>query len=441
MTPAYPGLPLAYPVNTVDVAPPPLSLVKDYPVNPAYVPGLPGLPQGKAEPNATGAMAKKSDGLFIRQSKVENGQVVIPPGGLYYLEDGGGMVALQGQTAYFLGHEPIYIEFDMIIDLKKNVTIPAGSSVVVGSQVYLNLVGIGHGATRSQTLSVRTIAGTDWEWAFGAPVFSANQTNWWAGNIFKMLYNQGQVREVSSTQLVFDWLSGVRMERLLFANTKVFYGFAKAGQEWPAGNRTIRLSEVNQTAGTAKIQILESGAVAFEKTLGPIDATRLIEDRDARKAVVFEYKDLAGYLVYTEAFKDGQAQLRLYAGRFQPQLRFGLCEGHALRCLACRVSFRAQLRHHVDQQGGDDHSGRRERYRTGRVLQDSRRQYQEWRSPRMARRRQQGQQVDEPGWTGHHQHRPCPRPGQGGRLRYAERRWQSCLGSNVYYIAKPIRLG
>ena len=40
-------MPLAHPVSTQDVAPPPFSLVKDQPVNPAYVPGLPGLPQGK----------------------------------------------------------------------------------------------------------------------------------------------------------------------------------------------------------------------------------------------------------------------------------------------------------------------------------------------------------------------------------------------------------
>lgn len=314
--PAHPGLPLAHPVSAEDVAPPPLSLVKDQPVNPAYVPGLPGLPQGIIYKDDYGKDKKRNDGVFIRQSKVENGQVIIPPGGLVYLDDGGGEVALQGETFYYLGHEPTYIEYDMVIDVKKDVTIPARGSVVVGGQVYYYYASIGHETMSNHTLSVRTIAGTDWEWAFGKPVFSATQTNWWQGNRFNMLYNQGVAREVSREKLVFDWLSGVRMERLLLANTKVFNGFAKVGQEWTVGNRVIRLSNIDQQAGTAKIQVLESGSVVFDKTLGPIQKDRLIEDDAARKAIVFEYKDLAGFLVPTEAFRDGQAQLKIYGDAF-----------------------------------------------------------------------------------------------------------------------------
>lgn len=314
--PAHPGLPLAHRVSSEDVAPPPLSLVKDQPVTPAYVPGLPGLPQGITFKNDYGKDNKRNDGVFIRQSKVENGQVVIPPGGLYYLDDGGGEVALQGETFYYLGHQPTYIEYNMVIDVKKDVTIPAGGSVVVGGQVYYYYASIGHETMSNHTLDVKTIAGTDWEWAFGMPVFSETETNWWQGNRFNMLYNQGVAREVSKDKLVFDWLSGVRMDRLLLANTKVFNGFAKIGQEWTVGNRVIRLASIDQQAGTAKIQVLEGGNVVFEKTLGPVQQDSLIEDDAARKAILFEYKDLAGFLVPTEAFRDGQAQLRLYGDAF-----------------------------------------------------------------------------------------------------------------------------
>lgn len=315
--PAHPGVPLAYPVSTKDVTPPPLSAVKDQPVNPAYVPGLPGLPQGKIVKDDNGKEKKKYDGILIRQSKVENGQVVIPPGGLVYLEDTmGGEYALQGEPISYLGKQPTYIDFEMVIDVKKDVTIPTGGSVVIGGQVYYYFGSIGHETMSNQTLSVRSIAGTDWEWAFGKPVFSLTETNWWQGNRFNMLYNQGVVREISKEKLVFDWLSGVRMERLLMANTKIFNGFAKAGQEWKAGDRVIRLSNVDQQAGTAKIQVLEGGQVVFDKNLGPIQQDRLLEDNTARKAILFEYKDLAGFLVPSEAFRNGQAQLKLYGDVF-----------------------------------------------------------------------------------------------------------------------------
>ena len=39
--------PLAHPIATRDLAPPPLSLQADKPKDPAYVAGLPGLPQGR----------------------------------------------------------------------------------------------------------------------------------------------------------------------------------------------------------------------------------------------------------------------------------------------------------------------------------------------------------------------------------------------------------
>ncbi|KMT22141.1 hypothetical protein [Clostridium cylindrosporum] len=317
LTPARPGLPIAHKINTKEVAAPPLSLVKDQPVNPAYVPGLPGLVQGKVVKDDYGKPRKKNDGIIIRQSKVENGKVVIPAGGLVYLEDTmGGEVALQGEPIYYLGKQPTYIEYDMTIDVKKDVTIPAKSSVVVGGQVYYYYASVGHGTTSNHTLDVKTIAGTDWEWAFGKPVFSETQTNWWQGKHFNQLYNQGVVREASKEKLVFNWISGVRTDRMLMANKKVFSGFASKGQEWKVGNRTIRLSNIDEKAGTAKIEVLEGGSVVFEKTLGPLLKDRLIEDEVARKAILFEYKDVAGFIVPKDSFKDGKVQLKIYGDTF-----------------------------------------------------------------------------------------------------------------------------
>jgi hypothetical protein len=174
----------------------------------------------------------------------------------------------------------------------------------------------------NHALHVRTIAGTDWEWAFSAPVLSANETNWWSGNHFNQLYNQGQARDVSDEKLVFDWLTGVRTDRLLLANNKVFNGWARPGQEWKVGDRTVRLAAINEQAGTVQVEVLEAGRSVFQKTLGPIQRDRLIEDDGARKALLFEYGDVAGFLSpWPEAFRNGEAQMKVYGDVFS--IRYG----------------------------------------------------------------------------------------------------------------------
>jgi hypothetical protein len=318
LTPAKPGLPLAHPIAANDIAPPPFSEVADRPVKPAYVPGRPGLPQARAMKDDFGVpRPPKFDAVFIRKSRVENGEVIIPPGGLAYLEDTmGGEVALRGEVLPVLGRDSTYIDYDMTIVVKENVTIPAGKSVVVGGQVYQYYATVGHEKMANHALHVKTIAGTDWEWAFGSPVLSQTEPGWW-GTGFTQLYNQGKAREVTPQKMVFDWISGVRMDRLLLADQKLFQGLASAGDEWRAGERTVRVAELNAEAGTVRIEVLEGGKVVLDRTIGPVNNDLLIEDTGARKALMFEHGDIAGFLSpWPEPFKDGKANLKIYARAF-----------------------------------------------------------------------------------------------------------------------------
>lgn len=318
LQPAKPGLPLAHPIATTDIAPPPFSEIADRPVKPAYVPGLPGLPQGVAVKDDFGVpRPPKYDGVVIRKSRVENGEVVIPPGGLFYLEDTwGGEVALRGEPMPVLGRMPTYVDYDMSIVVKENVTIPAGKSVVVGGTVYQYYATVGHEKLANHALHVKTIAGTDWEWAFGSPVLSQTEPTWW-GTRFTQLYNQGQAREVTSQKMVFDWISGIRMDRLLLADEKVFSGLAGVGDEWKSGNRTVRVAAIDASTGTVQIEVIEDGKIVLNRTLGPVKNELLIEDHDARKALVFEHGDVAGFLSpWPEPFKDGKANLKIYGKTF-----------------------------------------------------------------------------------------------------------------------------
>jgi len=323
LRPAKPGMPLAHPIATNDIPPPPLSLIADRPVRPAYVPGLPGLPQNRMVTDDFGRKPPKFDGIFIRKSRVENGVVVIPAGGLVYHEDTwGGEVALRGEQIPMLGRLSTYVDYDMTTVIEKDVTIPAGQSVVVGGQVYQYYATVVHNKTANHTLHVKTIAGTDWEWAFGSPVLSPTQTGWWSGMQFAQLYNQGKAREVTREKMVFDWLSGVRMDRIVLADEKLYAGLAGAGDEWKAGNRTVKVATVDATAGTVSIEVIEDGKPVLTKTLGPVRNELLIEDNDARKALVFEHGDVIGFLSpWPEPFKDGKANLKIYAKAFS--LRYG----------------------------------------------------------------------------------------------------------------------
>jgi hypothetical protein len=323
LTPAHPGLPLANPIADNDIPPPPFSLVTDRPVNPAYVPGLPGLPQARIVVDDHGSKRPKFDGVFIRKSRVENGEVIIPAGGLAYLEDTlGGEVALRGEPIPVLGRMATYIDYDMSIVVKENVTIPAGQGAVVGGTVYNYYATVGHEQMANHSLHVRTIAGTDWEWAFGSPSLSSSETSWY-GSGFAQLYNQGQAREVSRDRIVFDWISGVRTDRMLLADNTLYSGLAKVGQEWQAGDgRVVKVADLDEAAGTVRIQVVDGGEVKLDRVLGPVDADRLIEDSAARKALVFEYHGIAGYLVPArDAIKDGHANLRLYTQTFD--LKYG----------------------------------------------------------------------------------------------------------------------
>lgn len=322
LSPAKPGLPLAHPVIMQKAADLPFTSPDEGMVNPAYVPGLPGLPQGYTLADDFGRAPVKHDGVFIRQSRVEGDEVVIPTGGLVYMEDTwGGEVALRGEQLPVLGRKPVYIDYDMSIAVQENVTLPAGKSVAVGGTAYSYSATVGHETLANHTLQTGTIGGTDWDWAFGGPVLSDTETGWY-GMRFAELYNQGQARSVSREAITFDWLSGVRMDRLLLAENTVFKGLAGAGQSWQLGGRELVVKAVDEAAGNVTLELRQDGKAVAEKTLGPVVGDRLIEDTAARKALIFEHGDVVAFLSpWPEPFQDGKASLKVYDGAFS--LAFG----------------------------------------------------------------------------------------------------------------------
>lgn len=321
LKPLRPGIPLAFPVTEKEIPPPPFSTPDVYPKNPSYIPGLPGFDEGTIIQNDFGIKKPKFDTIIITQSSVKDGKVTIPAGGLRYIEDSlRGEVAITGEEVLFLGIKYIYIDFTQVIEVKENVEIPLGKSVVVGNQVYRYYAFVNHMRDNfDMAIHIRTISGINWDWAGIAPATLTINEDTWYKNEFSHLYNQGKAKEVTKDKVVFEWLSGGRMDSYLFAKKKEFAGLAEKGKTIKAGSYEVKVADINEAAGTVTLQILQNGNLKATKTIGPIESMELlIENNKVRQKLIFEYEDIAGFLSpWPEPFKEGKANLKIYSGAFR----------------------------------------------------------------------------------------------------------------------------
>lgn len=72
------------------------------------------------------------EGLVIRQSKIENGKIIIPPSGLYYTSRAPLAKILQGDKVIILGKVYTLVDNGTRLDVVKNVSIERGGSVPIG---------------------------------------------------------------------------------------------------------------------------------------------------------------------------------------------------------------------------------------------------------------------------------------------------------------------
>ncbi len=176
----------------------------------------------------------------------------------------------------------------------ENVTILAGGSAVVGGQVYYYYATVGHETMANHALHVRTIAGTDWE-GLRQPR-PVGHRDGLVGQPLRAALQPGQASEVTPQKMVFDWLERRAHGPPAVRRGQDPRGPAGAGESWQVGARTVRVAAVDAAAGTVTLELIENGQPVKSRTLGPVQKERLIEDTEARKALVFEDGDMVAFL-------------------------------------------------------------------------------------------------------------------------------------------------
>lgn len=90
--------------------------------NAAYVVALPGMVNNLEMTSFLGTTHTASDGIVIRQSRIENGKIIIPPGGLYVTSRSGNWEPFRGKPFTIAGKEYVVINHNYERSVVKNVT-------------------------------------------------------------------------------------------------------------------------------------------------------------------------------------------------------------------------------------------------------------------------------------------------------------------------------
>lgn len=109
--------------------------------NAAYVVALPGMVNNLEATSFLGSTHTINDGIVIRQSRIENGKIIIPPGGLYVTSRSGNWLPFKGNPFSIAGREYVainhYSERVVIrnVTFKKNDIIPLDQNKTRGMEL------------------------------------------------------------------------------------------------------------------------------------------------------------------------------------------------------------------------------------------------------------------------------------------------------------------
>lgn len=92
---------------------------------------LPGIQNAKS-PSLTNVNINHNEGLVIRQSRIENGKIIIPQSGLYYTSRSGKAEVLAGWKVFLLGKEFSVVDTKVSLEVIKNVDIEKGGVAPIG---------------------------------------------------------------------------------------------------------------------------------------------------------------------------------------------------------------------------------------------------------------------------------------------------------------------
>ena len=306
-----------------------------------FVPKMKGLTRKFVE-TRKGERLTSSDAIVIRGSYVDyrKGKIIIPPAGLCYSTRLGRNVRpLAGEAIYILGKKAYLLSTESYLVVKKNMVmdfwklLPMGD----GNPLFWQDIPLGDGSKTVRFLQSRLL--------WGRPVAQARIIKY-SGNAFgadmllgpglkdyapiygdKSFQNQNyslpDVYSEGATYAIPRWVSpdvveiaemgSPGMDSFTISYEAPEKLALKAGGEAAVGKYKLQGASVDQGRKTVKLLLLdESGKVAMEKTLGPVDQKvydLLPQYSPAQQKVMMQYKDIHVELDLPADFKEGKVTL------------------------------------------------------------------------------------------------------------------------------------
>ena len=314
----------------------------------AVVTGMPGFPRVQTSSLVEPDILIEDEGVVIRQSRVKDGKIVIPPGGLYYTVRthwtkgqwrwplANYPVLLLGKIYYLADTSHNYgVKWDFVV--KKGEAAPYGLGV---SALELSTVETSWGPeslNQSPTFRVLKPSGNyfggEWTVTIGGP-FARTSEEALSGKPVPgpIFYQQNRIASVGSTYVivgevtqkeakVVEWVySEVKTVDLAERAVMAVVG---VGEDIYLEQYLAKVLSIDPAGKTARVAILnKEGATVAEKTLGPLTdkVLSLIPSNDTELASqILKHENVeVGLAVYSKPFGDqGKVKLVGYTGTFQ----------------------------------------------------------------------------------------------------------------------------
>lgn len=311
----------------------------------AFVANLAGF-QNVTSKNLLGNDLGLQEGLIIRQSRIENGKIIIPKSGLYYTTRTGTAKMLTGHKIMILGKEYTIVDTATRLDVITNVDIKKGGTAPLGDaskQLELSSISIDGNGFEAPSATFQILKpsgnyyGADFPVSPDGKLRSINQgilnegTGRTTGSYFPgkdgqnfhVEYYGTSVAESGQSYLVVDKVTAESAHVKEFATGAIQYSFLTEkpasemllgkGEKTTLGDYTVTVTDI--TENSASVELTSKDGKVTKKVLGPLteDSFKYLPaDELTRNTLVVrpENNDVQVQLdAFRKPFKDGKVAL------------------------------------------------------------------------------------------------------------------------------------
>lgn len=293
----------------------------------AIVTGMPGFPVINAE-SLLQSIRISPEGIVVRQSRIENGQVVIPPGGLYYdLRQGGLRFPLVNYPISILGDMYYLVDWDVLPGVMRDFTIKNGEAVPFGStgdhalEASISSSWSSTSPHQGVTFKILKPSGNYYGTEFG-PLYTGDEfvrpaEEALAGPTGEPEHTVLQADRLATSGVSYVVVSKVTAEEAVVAEwgyyempaiylaTGASDAVLGVDETMPLGEYQARVVAIDAENMTVDVAIeTAAGEVVAEKTLGPLSAellSLLPSDHDGLKSLLLKHEDVQ---VSLDAFRE-----------------------------------------------------------------------------------------------------------------------------------------